>query len=175
MIALWLLAALGCKDKRSPQTPMDDLFDFTEQVRAEPSGTLTDGRFEDATYGVSIDVPTGWAAELGTVDNAMRVRLLHSVSGAIIELWAFNGRLMEPAPRPGGTWSFQDTGPYGVVPTAELLMVATNTPDDPEGARVFAWLIDGEGVTWQVELHTPADRLSVARRAGEEVLRTLRL
>ncbi|MFT4979074.1 MAG: hypothetical protein ACI8S6_004984, partial [Myxococcota bacterium] len=139
-----------------------------------PSGRIIDGRFVDDTFRMSIAVPSGWVVELGSAEDALRIRLIDEVTGAVIELWEFSAVLTEPVPRPGCAWAFQDRGPYRGVPTNSLIMVATCTPDDPGAPRVFAWLVGSDQVTWQVELHTPAERLSEARQAGEAILQTLR-
>jgi len=173
-MTVWLLLALwGCKDKREP----DILFEFPDEPAVEaslPSGQLLDGRFVDDEYGLSIAVPEGWAAEPGAADDALRLRLRHGPTGALIELWAFSARLTEPAPRPDCAWDFRDGGAYRTLPTAELLMVATCRPTEPTEPRVLAWLTVRGGMTWQVELHTPAEQMAPAREAGEAVLRTVR-
>ena len=52
---------------------------------------------------------------------------------------------------------------------------ATCTPEDPQAPRVYAWLLPGQGVGIQAEIHVPVDRCQEGRHRGEALLRGLRL
>lgn len=173
MSALLLAGLLAC-GLRKPAEVMVEFPVLETPVEVPASGVLVDGRFVDAVHGMSIMMQAGWKAELGSFNDALRLRLLHQESGAVLELWAFSARLAAPAPRPDCTWQFQDQGLYTTIPSSELQMVATCTPDDPLEPRVLAWLVMQGPTTWQVELHTPADGFMAARQAGATVLQTIR-
>lgn len=173
MSVVLMAMVMACGNRRHVEVVTEfPVLEAPEEIPA--SGALVGGRFVDAVYGLSIMMHAGWKAELGSFNDALRLRLLHQESGAVLELWAFSARLAAPAPRPDCTWQFQDQGLYTSIPSSELQMVATCTPDNPLEPRVMAWLVTQGPTTWQVELHTPADGFTAARQAGEPVLRTLR-
>ena len=173
MSALLLWLALGCACQRGHK-PVEVLVPELPPAQ-EPAGRVVDGWFVDSEHGLRIQVLPGWRAEPGAWGDALRARLVHEDTGAIVELWLFEARLSAPAPREGCDWAFVDQGPYSTIPQVRVPVIGTCTPEAPDAPRVMAWLLPHGSVTWQLELHLPPERFSDARRAGEAVLRTTRL
>ncbi|MDG1479635.1 MAG: hypothetical protein P8R54_08585 [Myxococcota bacterium] len=165
-----LLLLLGCP----PKTPAVVAPEPVVEVFSEPvSGRVENGRFADRRHDLSVAVPDGWRAELWPDTGPLRVSIHHEETGAWIEVWAFEPRLQQPAPRGSCTWDFIDTGTY-----RELLrprMVASCTPAEPSDPRISAYLFDRGAVTWQLELHVPPEEFSAGRRACEALLSSVQL
>ena len=141
---------------------------------SEPAaGAIDAGRFSDRRHDFEIGVPPGWQAEIWPDSGALRISLLHDLTGTRLEAWAFEHRIDQPAPRGDCTWGFVDDGIYREV--IRPRMVASCTPEDPERPRTSAYIFDHGATTWQLELHVPVEYLSAGRKTGEEVLQTISL
>ncbi|MFT5684407.1 MAG: hypothetical protein ACI8RZ_005348 [Myxococcota bacterium] len=164
-----ILLLLACP----PKTPDVVIAEPTQDVTEPGAGRIEDGRFVDAQYDLSIAVPTGWSADIWPGSGPLRVSITHTETGARVEAWAFEQRLVQPAPRGSCAWSFIDTGAYREV--LRPRMVASCTPADPSEARISAYILDRGAISWQLELHVPAEHLSAGRRACEALLLTIQL
>ena len=161
---------LGCP----PKTPAVVVSEPTEEAITAPvSGRVENGRFVDRRHDLSVAIPEGWHAELWPDAGPLRVSIHHEETGAWIEVWGFEQRLQQPAPRGSCSWDFIDTGTYREVLRPRL--VASCTPEDPSEPRISAYLFDRVAVTWQLELHVPPEEFSAGRRACEVLLSSVQL
>jgi len=144
-----------------------------EAVEEPGAGRIAEGRFIDGRHDFSIAVPVGWEAEVWSDAGPLRVSIVHSQTGTRVEAWAFEQRLVEPAPRGNCAWNFIDRGIYREV--LRPRMVASCTPNDPNEARISAYLLDRGTMTWQLELYIPIEHLSAGRQVGEVLLSSVQL
>lgn len=175
MRAALLLAvlSLGCKPKAGPPPVAEDELVATPLV-VSYAGVVVSGVFQDRDGRFSIAVPDGWSARPGRDDTALRVTLHHAQTGTRVRVWRYPGEALQPRPREGCTWAFQDTGPYRSLRVPGPVGVATCHPDQMDDARDFAWLHASEGTTWSVEVSPPSARLLAGLDAGEAVIGTAR-
>lgn len=165
-----ILLMLGCPPKTPEVIPPEPA---AVEVAAPKSGAIEGGRFIDRRHDLSVAVPEGWRAEVWPDAGPLRVSIHHEETGAWIEAWAFEQRLLQPAPRGDCSWDFIDSGTYREV--LRPRMVASCTPDNPGEPRVSAYILDRGAVTWQLELHVPPEKLSAGRRACEALLSSAQL
>lgn len=142
---------------------------------AEVAARITDGRYHDEETGFSIAVPIGWRARPGGSGGALRLALSDATSGAIVEIWLFDGSSMQPRRREGCLWTFEDQGRYRPLGAQTEVGVATCMADDVGQPQRFATMVPSKGQTWQIEIVAPVAQLADAKQAGELLLRTLRL
>jgi hypothetical protein len=91
-----------------------------------------------------------------------------------VELRATFGDDVDPHPRDGCKWTFDDTARYRAVKVTGPVRIATCTPDDPGSARVLAWLVTRDHVTYEVAGVVPAGRLVAGKAWAEEIAGAVR-
>lgn len=164
----------ACKKKAAPPPPAA----VAPPAAAAPprlAGDVTDSVFHDAQYGLTMRLPPGWSAEIGEVDSALRLRATGDRAPvATLEIWREPAGPLSPRPIDGCSWTFIDQGPFLGLPGTEDLTLATCSPGETAGPRVYAWTaLRGEDL-WRFELTAPWQRLLDAHREGAAVLSTVR-
>lgn len=138
------------------------------------AGAVVDGRFVDALYPMSIEVPPRWSAEPGLNPDALRVTLVHLPTGARVELRADPGGTADPLPRPDCTWDFVDPARYRALRLPAPVTAATCIAEDPLQPRVLGYGTVDRDLAWHLDIVLPPTRAREARAALDEVLGTLR-
>jgi hypothetical protein len=172
MIGLWLLWGCACRPSPPAAPPPTPVETVSEAVK--PAGQVTEGRYDDATFGFGLPIPEGWTATVGEADDPLRLRLEQVTSGAQIELWCFEGQDLTPRPRDGCTWTFQDEAPFRALRTSDAIVGATCTPLDPTVRVAFAYLVALPDGVLQAEVHVPRRALLRAKAEGDQVLSGIR-
>ena len=169
MILLGLL--LACHKPAPPPPLVEPDVSVTAPALA---GDIRGGVFQDRRYPVSVALPEGWTGSVGTEPSPMRLTAAHAATGAVVQVITLPQGASAPLSRPGCSWTFVDVGRYRDLTVATDVTVATCTPRDPTGPRVFAVLTQREGFTLDLELSVPNLQLAAGRAAGELLLRGVR-
>ena len=173
MIWLLLWACGACGPSGPP--PSGGPEPTARVLRSEqPSGAIEGGRYADGTRPFSLAVPEGWRAQIGTIDDPMRVRLHDPATRTEVRVYVYAVDVVEPRPREDCTWTFSTTGGFRALPGVREVLAATCTPDDPADDRIFAYVLIRSGWLWQLEVHAPPRDMTGNKAIGEGVLRSLR-
>lgn len=167
-----LLTLLACP-KPAPD-PDSALVTEAPPPPIPPAGTFTEGTFLDVDLPFTVRVPDGWLPRVGNSPDALRVSLTDSVTGVRVEVWAFHEGPLQPRPRAGCTWTFEDTARYRALKVTGDILVATCTPDDPDGPRVLGYYLAHDGVSYHLESVIPEGRLLSGKAAADRIVGTLR-
>lgn len=153
VLGLLLVACPGRRRAPPPElhTSAEDAGDPAPPLR----GRVVDGVYIDPVHGFRVPVPTGWSWMEGPATGGLQIQISDPSTGVQIEVWRFTGSDASPRPRGDCAWTFQDHGPYVGPGGLALRTVATCVPTLPESRRVFAWMVPGDGVVWQLEGHVP--------------------
>lgn len=165
-----LALLIACRKPVPPQvTP-----EAEPPAEVRPSGALGGGMYVDRRWPLVVPVPEGWTAEVGADDAPLRMRAQDPVTGAEVEVYALPEGTTGPLDRPECSWTFQDTGRYRMITTADPITVATCTPEEPTAPHRFAVLVVRPGVVWELDLRAPGTSLAAAVAAGEGLLQGVR-
>lgn len=167
-----LLLMLAC---RKPAAPPTVYVEPTSESAPAPTGALEERLFRDGRYPLTVSLPPDWTGEVGVEPAPQRFTAVHAPTGTQFQAIILPEGAVEPASRPDCAWNFIDTGGYRDLAVNAELIVATCTPRDPTGPRVFAVLSPRVGLTLDLELSVPNLQLAEGRAAGDVLLRAVRL
>lgn len=146
----------------------------TEAPAPARSGTLSGGVYRDARYPLTVPLSEGWSGEPGVEGSELRFTAVHAATGTTLQAIALPVGATAPPERAECAWSFIDTGSYRDIAVPGPLTVATCTPRDPTGPRVFAVLVVRSSVVIDLELSVPNTQLAAGRAAGDVLLHAVR-
>jgi hypothetical protein len=143
-------------------------------VVVPPAGDIVAGAFVDSRYPLTVPIPRGWTAAPGADDQPVRLSLDAPDGVVHVDIAAIPGESLVPRPRPGCTWTFTDQARYRAVKVTGQVLVATCAPDEPTDARVLAYLVVADGITWHVEGTVLPGHLPAGKSALDEVVGVVR-
>lgn len=166
MIALVILLG-GCKKPPPPPVENPALVEGAAVAPPSPAGTLADGHYQDARWPLTVEVPDGWTALVGSEAGDVRLSVTEPESRVTVEVKVTGA--LGPTPRDGCSWTFVDDARYRVVRTTREVRVATCTPFDAQDVRVFGVYLAGEAAWVELEATMPPGKLLAGRAAVERV------
>ena len=166
-----LLLLLAC---RKPGEPPEVYVPGSSESAPSPAGQISGGVYQDQRFAVSVPLPEGWTGAVGAEPSPLRFTATHATTGAVVQLVTLPAGAGVPLARPGCSWTFVDVGRYRDLTVASDVTVATCTPKDPTGPRVFAVLTPRDGFTLDLGLSVPNTQLAAGRAAGQILLRGVR-
>lgn len=155
-LVLTFLLLGGC---RKPFLEVQPLLVETPTVAPVPTGRLVGDVYVDGTFPLSVAVPRGWVATPGRDGGDVRVVLQDPDGDVTLTIARTRGDTLAPRPIAGCTWTFIDAARYRAVKVRGEVIAATCTPDDPDAARVLAYVVGQEGMLWHIEGRITPGRL----------------
>ncbi|MCB9779132.1 MAG: hypothetical protein H6742_11260 [Alphaproteobacteria bacterium] len=174
MTGLLLLLALGCPACRQGPAAPDAPELGPGEAAPRPAGQVVGDEYRDGRLPLRVPIPEGWTARPGLDQSTLRVQLTDAVTSTVVEIWAFPGLGGQPRPRGDCTWEFVDRAGYRTPGVVGAVTTATCTPHDPDGPRIFGWILPGDEIDYQAEIHVPVGQLLEGRRRGEGLVRGAR-
>ena len=168
---IWLVYLLAC---RRPAPLPEVVAPPPPPPAPAQAGAIVEGVFHDARYPLTVPLIGGWTGEPGVEPEPLRLTASHAESGASLQAFALPIGSTEPPARPECAWNFIDTGSYRDLAVTGPVTVATCTPREPTGPRIFAVLAPRATAVIDLELSVPNETLAAGRAAGDLLLRGVR-